>query len=117
MLLHKSIKEECMWIIHVRGIYIFQNYLKFNIKLSPLYIFLCLVMTFQILLGANVKTYIEDMAFYVIPQYWFYSTIPNLIYLYRNRGKKGNLYGFLGVFVMLPIQYIVLAIVVRVIFT
>lgn len=88
----------------------FQDYLELNKKLLALYILLFLSMAIGITLTWDRDTYIQDMLF-VILQIWMFLTIPNIIYLIIKRKQKDAIHGFLKMVLLIPILYILLAMI------
>jgi hypothetical protein len=92
----------------------FENYKKFNLLLSPLYIILGLTLVLGVLFTYEEEMYVIHM-FYVILQLWAIITIPNVFYFIWNRKEQGNGKAFLQYFFLMPVPFIVLAAIMRVV--
>jgi predicted MFS family arabinose efflux permease len=89
-----------------------RTYIKFNSKLSPFYLLFGIAMIVGILLAGDKDTYVRDMT-YVILQIWGLIAIPNVIYLVIKRKQDGILKSFFGMMFLIPIPYIIIAVVMR----
>ncbi|OZM56960.1 hypothetical protein CIB95_09320 [Lottiidibacillus patelloidae] len=92
----------------------FQKYKKFNFILLPLYLFLGLAMTLGILLTFDEEMYFEPV-FYLILQFWGIIGIVNLVYFIMKRKEVGNGKAFLQMFFLIPVPFVILALLMRVV--
>lgn len=93
----------------------FNQFLKFNVKLSPVYLILAAVFIFGILLTGDEDTYVTDMIA-VIAQITLILIIPNLIYMFKNRKQNGSFLGLISMLPLIPIPFIILAVIMRLIY-
>lgn len=94
----------------------FEKFWKYNIKLSPLHIFLSILLLVNIMMSATRQDYFFNLILMALPQLWVISIIPNLIYYVRNRKETGSLQAFLTMVVLLPIPYLFIIIIMRIIY-
>ncbi|WP_223702314.1 hypothetical protein [Sutcliffiella deserti] len=104
-----------MQYLEVEGA-VFIKYLRFNLVLLPLYLFFCMALILGIVLAAEKETYFKDMFLFVLPQYWVLLAIPNFIYLFLKRKEEGNTLGFLKLFILIPIPFIFITVLMRIIY-
>lgn len=88
----------------------FRYYLKLNRKLSPIYVFLILMMVIGLYFGYSDSPYYIDVAG-ITAQFWFFLSVLNIIILYKNRKKEGALKGFFQFFFLIPIPFVLTGVV------
>ncbi|MGE7093323.1 hypothetical protein ACQKII_18090 [Lysinibacillus sp. NPDC048646] len=86
----------------------FYKFMIFNIKLSPAYIILALALIFEIVLFGR-EIYVSDIVI-AIAQIEFLLSIPNIVYMIRHRKESGSFLAFLGMILIIPQPYILIAI-------
>jgi hypothetical protein len=92
----------------------FQKYKKFNLILSPLYVFLGMAMLLGILLTFEEEMYFVHILFLII-QLWAIIGIINIIYFIVKRKEVGNGKAFIKMFFLIPIPFVILAALMRVV--
>ncbi|MGE7093324.1 hypothetical protein ACQKII_18095 [Lysinibacillus sp. NPDC048646] len=93
----------------------FSKFMIFNIKLSPVYIFFALLLIFGILLFGEKETYVSFMVG-IIPQLVFILFIPNVVYMIRHRKESGSFLALLSMILIIPLPFILVAIIMRILY-
>jgi hypothetical protein len=92
-----------------------EKYIKFNLKLSPAYLVLAFIFIFGIVLTGDKETYVHDMKA-VILQIMLLLFIPNVVYMIRHRKEQGSIIGLTAMLFIMPIPFILIAIIMRIIY-
>jgi hypothetical protein len=92
-----------------------KKYIRFNIKIFPMYIVLSFLLFVAIFLGEDGGEYIKGVSTAII-QLVILALIPNIIYLIMNRKETGNFLGFLGVIPIIPVPFVVIAVIMGVVY-
>jgi hypothetical protein len=92
-----------------------KKYIRFNIKIFPMYIVLSFLLFVAIFLGEDGGEYIKGVSTAII-QLVILALIPNIIYLIMNRKEPGNFLGFLGVIPIIPVPFVVIAVIMGVVY-
>jgi hypothetical protein len=95
--------------------HLLSKYIKFNLQLSPAYVVIAFIFVIGIVLTGNRETYNHDMAA-VILQVTVLLIIPNLIFMIRHRKEKGSLLGLMAVVLIIPVPFILIAIIMRAVY-
>lgn len=93
----------------------FKEYLSFNPKIFPMYLFLVLTLIIAIVLGHYEGSYIVAVLF-VILQIVILALIPNIVYLIKHRKESGNIMGFFWMSLVIPIPFVVIAVVMGMVY-
>ncbi|SDQ93139.1 hypothetical protein [Virgibacillus salinus] len=91
------------------------NYIKFNLKMFPAYLVLSFLLLFNILLGTEGDNYLKDISGAIF-QLVILMLIPNVFYMVRHNEDKGNILGFLGIIPLIPLPFILIAILMRIVY-
>jgi hypothetical protein len=93
----------------------FGRIVNFNIKLSPVYIVLSLILIGGIVLTGDEKTYVSDM-FAVIAEVVLILLVPNIIYTFRNRNERGSFIALLCMLPIIPLPFIFIALMMMIVY-
>ncbi|MGR3765987.1 hypothetical protein [Rossellomorea sp. NS-SX7] len=93
----------------------FRKFIRFNIKIFPMYIVLSFLLFVAIILGEDGGQYINGVL-KAIFQLVILALIPNIIYLIINRRESGNFLGFLGMIPIIPVPFVVIAVIMGVVY-
>ncbi|KSU61859.1 hypothetical protein AS034_13605 [[Bacillus] enclensis] len=93
----------------------FKRYLRFNIKLFPLYLGLAFMLMIAIFFGEDGGKFLEEAAIAIV-QLSFIVLIPNIVYMFRHRRESGSLIGLLGMIPVIPVPFVLIAILLKVLY-
>ena len=91
------------------------DFLRFNLKLSPAYLVLGVVLVVGIMLTGDEETYPTDMAT-VIAQITFILILPNIFYMFKYRKEKGGFMGLLSIVPLIPVPFAIIAVIMKLIY-
>jgi hypothetical protein len=86
---------------------LFNQYLRFNLTLLPLYLLLGIGFFIGFMLTAEKDTFFNSMSLAIL-QAWILLTIPNIIYAIVKRKEEGNLKGLFSIFFFIPVPFVIL---------
>ncbi|QST02571.1 hypothetical protein IMZ31_24280 (plasmid) [Pontibacillus sp. ALD_SL1] len=90
-----------------------RSYIIFNIALIPIYVlFLCIFVFGLALTGSREWFWPQLLA--VIPQFMLPFVGLNVINCYKQRGKDGNMRMFWTIVALMPIPFVVVALLMRI---
>lgn len=80
-----------------------------------MYLFLCLLLIVAIALGHYEGSFIVAVSF-VILQIVILALIPNVVYMIKRRKEKGCIKGFFWMALVIPIPFVVIAVVMGMVY-
>ncbi|WP_028783976.1 hypothetical protein [Thalassobacillus devorans] len=93
-----------------------EKFWRYNVKLAPLHILLTILLVVNILMSATREDYFFHYILMALPQVWILAIIPNLIFLVKNRKEHGAFQAFLTIALILPVPYVFIILLMRLIY-
>jgi len=92
------------------------QFIKFNLKIFPLYFMVALMQFIGIIMWDNETiSYVRGISG-AIAQMTFFLFIPNIIYAIKYRKKREVLIGLLSMIPLIPIPYIIIAVIMKILY-
>ncbi|UNL87480.1 hypothetical protein [Priestia koreensis] len=92
------------------------QFIKFNLKIFPLYFMVALMQFIGLIMWDNETISYVRGTLGAIAQVTFFLFIPNVIYAIKYRQEKGVLIGLSSMLPLIPIPYIIIAVIMKIVY-